>query len=126
MQSKTSHLIIAKLNVKSGLVALAFTLCLTGLYLCITGITNSGSIDIKAAFLEGKITTESLGLLVIFLALPVVLAARTISIREKHVEITHGDLKINAANMDEAEWEHLGQCIRAHEEQHKALQKGSS
>jgi hypothetical protein len=126
METKTSHLVVAKLNVKSGLILIAIVLCTVGLYLCISGIRQAGSIDIKSTLLEGKITTESLGLLVIFLAIPVAFAAKGLSLREKHIEITHGDLRVNAANMSENEWSHIVDCVREHESLHKGLPSARS
>jgi hypothetical protein len=122
METTTSNLVVAKLNVKSGLILIALILCTVGLYLCISGITQAGSIDIKSTLLEGKITTESLGLLVIFLALPVASAAKALSLREKHIEIMHGDLRVNAANMSENEWSHIVDFVKEHESQHRAVQ----
>ncbi|MBB1075765.1 hypothetical protein HUU62_15255 [Rhodoferax sp. 4810] len=118
--------LIAKLNVKSGLLAISGVLCVAGLYMCITGLQTTGSIDIKSVLLEGKISTGSLGLLVIFLAIPLALAAKKVSLREKHVEIFHGDLRVTAANMCEREWSYIVDCVKEHEGQHSKLQSLSA
>lgn len=122
METNIRHSLIAKINVKSGLLAISFGLCIAGFYMCFMGLQATGSIDIKSIALEGKITTGSLGLLVIFLAIPWAMAAKNVSLREKHVEISHGDLRVTAANMNEAEWSHIVKCVKEHEEQHSKRQ----
>jgi len=107
-----SQRIISKLNVKSALLFLTFLLFSAGIYMCFLELQSTGTIDIKSTFVEGKITTGSVGLLVIFLGIPVALAAMKISLQGKTVEIIHKDLKVSAANMDEHEWRNILDIIR--------------
>lgn len=118
MPESLAHLFVTKLNVKSALIFISLVLSISGIYMCFLELEATGAIDIKSAIFEGKINTGSLGLLVIFLSLPVAFASKKISLQEKHVEIVHGDLKVTAANMEENEWQNIVACVKEHEEQH--------
>lgn len=120
--NQTMHPLFDKLNVKSGLLTISLVLCVAGLLMCFSGLQANGSIDVKSAILEGKINTGSLGLLVIFISLPLAYFAKQVSLQEKHVEFYHRDLKVTAANMSEREWAHIVNCVKDHEKQHSGPQ----
>lgn len=100
------------------LLFISLCLCIAGIYMCISELNAIGEINIKSALFQGKITTGSLGLLVVFLGIMVAWSAKQVSLKEKHVEINHGDLRITAANMDEHEWEKIVNCVKEHEKHH--------
>src|SRR5689334_12376458 len=106
MDEKFTCALLSKVNVKAGLLGLSTLLCAAGLYLCVEGIQSTGSIDLKAAVVEGRISTESLGLLVLFLAVLPAVAATYLSRQEKQIELTFGDRKVRVRNMSESEWSH--------------------
>lgn len=58
---------IDKLNVKSFTILSSLILIIGGLVLCLKDLRVNGSINIKTALVEGQIETGSLGLMIIFL-----------------------------------------------------------
>jgi len=109
--------LIQKLNVKAGLMLLAFAMLGVGTVLCIQGLRTTGQIDIKTTLFEGKITTESLGLVMIAFIIPIVGFIAWLSSKAKRIDVAYGDTKISAVNADEATWKHIQSCLRSHEVQ---------
>lgn len=66
--------LLVKLNTRAVSMLCALVLICSGVYMCISDITSTGSINIKAAFVEGRIESGSLGLMAMFLGVLVVLA----------------------------------------------------
>jgi hypothetical protein len=66
--------ILERFNTRAASMLCAFVLICAGIYMCLAGLSASGSINVKAAVLEGKIETGSLGLLAMFLGALIVLA----------------------------------------------------
>jgi hypothetical protein len=64
----------SKVTVRAGAVLCAFVLICGGMYMCFSGLNAKGSIDVKAAVIEGHIETGSLGLFAMFLGVVIVLA----------------------------------------------------
>ena len=85
--------------------------------MCIKQFESTGSIDIKTVFITGKISSGSLGLLVIFLSIIVAIAAQRLTSVDKKVELSHGNLKIVVSNLVEREWERIAKFIDEHQKQ---------
>jgi hypothetical protein len=68
------HHLFAKLNVRAFSVLCALILICAGAYMCFKDLSATGTIDIKAAFMQGKIETGSLGIMAMFLGVLIVLA----------------------------------------------------
>jgi len=64
----------AKLNTRAGSMLGALILLCSGVYMCFSDLSAKGAIDLKAAFIEGKIETGSLGLMTIFFGVVIILA----------------------------------------------------
>jgi hypothetical protein len=64
---------LSKLNTRAGSVLCAFVLICAGIYMCFSGLTATGSIDLKAALFEGQVKTGSLGILSMFLGVVIIL-----------------------------------------------------
>ncbi len=77
MESEKSALepILAKIHTRSVSVLTAFLMVLSGIYMCIQGIKDKGLINIKSSIVEGTIETGSLGLLIMFLGVVIIIAA---------------------------------------------------
>lgn len=69
-----ASVLVARFNARAASVLCAFVMICSGIYMCMLGLSAAGSINVKAAVVEGKIETGSLGLLVIFLGVAIVLA----------------------------------------------------
>ena len=85
MENPYWYRIFSKINVKSGLLLVSLFLFISGISMCYSGLESTGSIDIKTSYMEGKLDTGSLGLLVIFLGVTVSLAAMAISLQRKKI-----------------------------------------
>ena len=113
--------VLQKMNVKSGLILMALLLFFLGSYLCIGEVKAVGVIDIQSTLFKGRITSGSLGLLILTLSVPIAYFASRLSSKNKHIEVSHSDMKIRASNMDESEWLHIIACVRQHEADHSSL-----
>ena len=58
--------VLAKLNLTSAALLVSLAMMGCGTLMCLSGIRDEGSINLKASFLEGNLQTGSLGLVVIF------------------------------------------------------------
>jgi len=66
--------VLAKLNTRSASMLCAVVLVCGGICMCFADLTSKGSIDLKAAILEGNVETGSLGIMAMFLGVVIVLA----------------------------------------------------
>jgi len=110
--------LVDKVNVKSGLIACCFLLCVLGIWMCSNELKASGSIDVNAFFFKGKMTTGSVGLVVIFLAIPLAALATRLSLCERHVELAHRGMHIKASNVNPADLRQITNCLIQYEELH--------
>jgi hypothetical protein len=67
--------VVNRLNSRSFTMALAFSLCVAGFFFIGKGTSGSGVIDIKAAVLQGRLESGSLGLFFVFGGVLLALAA---------------------------------------------------
>jgi len=74
MKDLFKELLFEKINTRSLSMTAALLMICSGIYMCIIGLSEKGVIDLKTAFIEGKIETGSLGLMVMFLGIVVILA----------------------------------------------------
>ena len=67
--------VLDKLHTRSVSLIIALVMVISGIYMCTKGIVEKGSINLKSSVVEGTIETGSLGLLVMFLGVIIILAA---------------------------------------------------
>ena len=116
ISEKLNNILIVKVNVKSALLALSFFLACAGVYMCMKQFQATGIIDIKSAFVSGKISAGSLGLMVLFLAIFPAYLAHRISLKEKSIELRDGELRIIGKNMDGNEVRTIKEYIERHDD----------
>ncbi len=78
---------------KTVAMLVASAICLVGLVLVCTGLRDTGTINIRTAFLEGKLETGSVGITLIFLGIIIILGCFFFLYTDT-IEIEAGRLKI--------------------------------
>lgn len=73
MESRFDNL-LEKLNTKAFTMLSALILIVSGIQMCLCGLNETGSINLKTTFFEGEIETGSLGLMAMFLGVVIILA----------------------------------------------------
>lgn len=66
--------LLTKFNTRAFSMLTAIMLTVGGIAMCFSQLNQTGEINIKAAFVEGKIQTGSLGLMTVFFGVMIVLA----------------------------------------------------
>ena len=117
MTSEKIDLIISKINVKSVSIIISSVLIVSGIYMCFQQISHDGFIDIKSAVLSGKVQSGSLGLLVIFLGVAVILTVVKKSgikttPRVEKIELEMGNMKINCENISFRKVQELRELLK--------------
>jgi hypothetical protein len=74
MNAAAMQKVFEKVNVKSVSLLSALVLICSGIFMCLKRIQEHGSIDLKSSLVSGQIQAGSLGLMVIFLGVFIVLA----------------------------------------------------
>ena len=114
---KSQLSVIDKINVKSVSLGITFLLLGAGVYMCLRGIAHDGFIDIKSVALTGRLQTGSLGLIVIFLGVAIVLAVIKKSgiFSEKKgekIEIEVGEKRIICENLSFRKVQEIRELIK--------------
>ncbi|MBN2715963.1 MAG: hypothetical protein JXX14_08905 [Deltaproteobacteria bacterium] len=67
LNQNTIELVLAKINVRAFAALGGLILIIGGIFMCMSGLSATGVIDLRSAIVEGKIETGSIGLMSMFL-----------------------------------------------------------
>jgi hypothetical protein len=87
---------LRRINTRALTLLVALILSVGGLLLVYLGIKDDGFIDLKSAFIEGKLRSGLVGVTIIFLSVVLCLACVLVPIRKEPytIEISHGGHRI--------------------------------